>query len=585
MIAKGGMAEVYRARTTGLQGFEKEVCVKKILPHLTEDESFITMFINEAKLAASLNCANIVQVHDLCVSDVGEYFIVMEFVEGKDLSDVIRATQLAGREIPPEIAVHITREVCQGLAYAHTRTDRDGAPLNITHRDMSPHNVLVSYVGEVKIVDFGIAKASSIVSQTAVGILKGKYGYMSPEQARGQPVDARSDIFNTGIVLYEMLVGERCFAGSSDFSTLNLMRNAEVSPPTSVNANVPKSLEKIVLKILSKEKKTRPQTALELDKILGDWVRAENALVTRADLTEFICGLFKPNETPAKASGGTGVLEMQSVGESEKPSLTPKGSPSKKPPRGSTKRAPSLADQPVNNAPSNPPKPAKPKDPAPTPGKPAKEEKSPKAEKPTTPPAPKVKSPPPPAKASPKAPEEKKVPVPVAKKAENADKKKPTPKVAAMPAPPKKKQLTNKAPIGRRHLRPGHTKPSGVNRQRRQAALRVASILIGFIIFGAVVGRLRARAASQEKIFRQMELSNRREAVPGLGLVLIRSVPSGMEVRLDGVRLLHPTPVAVERRRGSGSLPIELLEDGNVRYKGTVELAEDKPVVQYSVGR
>lgn len=209
MIAKGGMAEVYRAKTVGFSGFEKEVCVKKILPHLTEDKSFVDMFVNEAKLAATLNYANIVQVHDLCVSGGGEYFIVMEYVNGKDLSDVIRAAQLAGREVPPEIAVYICRETCKGLHYAHSKRDPEGAPLNIIHRDISPHNVLVSFMGEVKIVDFGIAKASSIMNKTAVGILKGKYGYMSPEQARGQPLDHRSDIFNTGIVLYELLVGER----------------------------------------------------------------------------------------------------------------------------------------------------------------------------------------------------------------------------------------------------------------------------------------------------------------------------------------------------------------------------------------
>src|SRR5688572_4680446 len=273
MIAKGGMAEVYKAKTVGFQGFEKEVCVKKILPHLTEDESFVSMFINEAKLAATLNYANIVQVHDLCVSANGEYFIVMEYVHGKDLSDVIRAAQLAGREVPPDLAVYICREVCKGLYYAHTKTDSTGALLNIIHRDVSPHNVLVSFMGEVKLTDFGIAKASSIMNKTAVGILKGKYGYMSPEQARGQPLDHRSDIFNTGIVLYELLVGERCFAGSSDFSTLNLMRNAEVTPPTKINKNIPKELEAIVLKTLSREPKDRFQDAMQLESALGKFAK------------------------------------------------------------------------------------------------------------------------------------------------------------------------------------------------------------------------------------------------------------------------------------------------------------------------
>ena len=172
MIAKGGMAEVYRAQTAGPEGFAKELCVKKILPHLTEDEKFVRMFINEAKLAASLNFANIVSVHDLCVSANREYFIVMEYVHGKDLSDVIRAAQISGRTIPADIACYIGREVCRGLSYAHAKKDTLGHSLNIIHRDISPQNILCSYMGEIKITDFGIAKASTNVSHTAVGILK-----------------------------------------------------------------------------------------------------------------------------------------------------------------------------------------------------------------------------------------------------------------------------------------------------------------------------------------------------------------------------------------------------------------------------
>ena len=208
--------------------------------------------------------------------------------------------------------------------------------------------MLVSYLGEVKIVDFGIAKASSIVSQTAVGILKGKYGYMSPEQARGQPVDARSDIFNTGIVLYEMLVGERCFAGSSDFSTLNLMRNAEVTPPTQVNAQVPKSLEAIVLKALSRKKEDRPQTALELDQILGEWARKESAVATKGDLATFMRGLFRDGQV--KQNGpSTGVIEVKSV--EEPPSAAVGADLQAVAPRRGTERAASLANRPVEAPP------------------------------------------------------------------------------------------------------------------------------------------------------------------------------------------------------------------------------------------
>jgi serine/threonine protein kinase len=296
MIAKGGMAEVYRAKTVGVSGFEKEVCVKKILPHLTEDESFVSMFINEAKLAATLTYANIVSVHDLCVSASGEYFIVMEYVHGKDLSDVIRAAQLAGREVPPEIAIFVLRELCKGLYYAHTKTDSSGAPLGIIHRDISPHNVLVSHMGEVKITDFGIAKASSIANKTAIGILKGKYGYMSPEQARGQPLDHRSDVFNAGIVLYEVLVGERCFAGSSDFSTLNLMRNAVVTPPTKINAKLSRDLEAIVLKALAADRNERYRDALELEQALARFAEKSGKRAQAVELAAFMKSLFSSGD-------------------------------------------------------------------------------------------------------------------------------------------------------------------------------------------------------------------------------------------------------------------------------------------------
>ena len=318
MIAKGGMAEVYRARRVGVQGFEKEICIKKILPHLTEDETFVTMFIDEAKLAATLSSANVVQVHDLCVSGNGEYFIVMEYVDGKDLADIIRTLQLEDRDVPPELAVHIAREICQGLAYAHTKKGFDGRPLQLVHRDISPHNVLVSRLGEVKLVDFGIAKASSSMTVTEVGVLKGKYGYMSPEQARGRPLDHRTDLFNTGIVLYELLVGERCFAGASEFSTLDLMRNAEVVPPTRLNPEVPASLERLVLWALALDPADRPQSALELEQALGAWARAEGAVAAKGDLATFMRGLMGSASIPPVPTGPA-VIEVESVVRRAKP--------------------------------------------------------------------------------------------------------------------------------------------------------------------------------------------------------------------------------------------------------------------------
>lgn len=588
MIAKGGMAEVYRARTTGLEGFEKEVCVKKILPHLTEDEAFVTMFINEAKLAATLSFANIVHVHDLCVSAGGDYFIVMEYVDGKDLSDIIRAAQLAGREVPPEIAVHIAREVCQGLDYAHRRTDRDGAPLGIIHRDISPHNVLVSFMGEVKIVDFGIAKASHIATKTAVGILKGKYGYMSPEQAQGKPLDPRSDIFNTGIVLYEMLVGERCFAGASDFSTLSLMRNAEVTPPAEVNPKVPRSLEAIVLKALAKKREDRPQTALELEGELASWAKASNALTVKSDLARFMRELFEA--APANQRGpSTGMLEVESV----------VGPPPEAPaPRPSTQREPALADRPVESPPeeAKPPEPARaeapakaeaPPKPDPAPAK-AEARAAPKADASPGPvkaePSPAPKADPAPAKAEvPKAktPEPKAPPKAEPAKAEPAAKA-PEKKAVAKKAPAKKKKASGpRVPVGKAQLQP---KSAGRNPRRRVrwTAFAAALVLLVAGISGVAVGTWRTGAVSKESAFRQMELASRRATDETFGLVVIESNPPGLAVRLDGMALAEPAPLALERPVDAATHRVELLDGEEVVATG--ELERSGRIARYAGG-
>lgn len=524
MIAKGGMAEVYRARTTGLQGFEKEVCVKKILPHLTEDEDFVTMFIDEAKLAATLSFANIVQVHDLCVSAGGEYFIVMEYVDGKDLSDIIRAAQLGGAPLPPDLAVHIAREVCQGLAYAHARTDRDGKPLGIIHRDISPHNVLVSRMGEVKLVDFGIAKASSSMTKTAVGILKGKYGYMSPEQARGKPLDGRSDLFNTGILLYEMLVGERCFAGATDFSTLSMMRNAEVVPPREVNPNVPEGLQAIILKALSLDPADRPADAFALEGELGAWAKANQAVATKSDLARYLGGLLTPEKAPQPKRDG--IIEVQSV-------VGP-------PPRPTTPAVPSLAAKPVQIETTTPPKPeTKPergesrKAPPPPPAAAPEPTAPPAAEKKEVPAEPKPEPKPEPAEAAKPAPEPAKPKAPAAKK-----------KAA------KKKAPVDKKPIGRRHLRPDAPRGS----TRRRAPVTAFSAALVLLLAGAAgvgVGWWRRSTTTHVSAMRAMDLLGLRAPDPKFGLLLVESRPSGRPVRIDGEPAPTPTPVVLATTKGA----------------------------------
>ena len=560
MIAKGGMAEVYRAKTVGFSGFEKEVCVKKILPHLTEDKSFVDMFVNEAKLAATLNYANIVQVHDLCVSGEGEYFIVMEYVNGKDLSDVIRAAQLAGREVPPEIAVYVCRETCKGLHYAHTKQDPDGAPLNIIHRDISPHNVLVSFMGEVKIVDFGIAKASSIMNKTAVGILKGKYGYMSPEQARGQPLDHRSDIFNTGIVLYELLVGERCFAGSSDFSTLNLMRNAEVTPPSKINGIVPPDLERIVLKALSLKKEDRYPDALTLESTLADFARSSGKTSNASELGAFMQSLFSEVRNEERGSASTGVLSLSSVvGPAPKAPKSPDDSDEAEPGSEALARAkkratrarsqqavaaptPEVSAPAPSEASSRPAK-------APVRARPAKSKPAPAASLQVNPP---------------ELPDD-------AKPASEAGAKERKParvKPAAEPAAKRKgKQLSEgpKKPVGRRELRPGLTQFHRIQGSGHSRRLRVAmGIIVGFTALGAGVGWYRGSLMSRQTSFREMELAGREGTKPGTVNVFIDSEPRGAKVRLDDLDLAGRTPLSVERDRDRDSHRIQLSLDDHL---------------------
>src|SRR3990167_3360189 len=265
-LAVGGMAEIYRAKTYGVDGFEKLLAIKRILPHCSADKDFITMLVDEAKLTVLLSHANIVQVYDL--GKVGnDYFISMEFIYVTNLREMLnRCVVDDKRLLPEEVAVYIISEICKGLDYAHRKTDNDGNPLNIVHRDVSPQNILISYEGEVKIVDFGIAKAALNVSHTMAGILKGKVAYMSPEQALGKPIDHRTDIFSAGVVLYELLTGEKLFTGETQFEVLNQIRTTRIST-LMLPDHIPGPLKAILAKALAYNVKDRYQSAgdLQLD--------------------------------------------------------------------------------------------------------------------------------------------------------------------------------------------------------------------------------------------------------------------------------------------------------------------------------
>ncbi len=291
-IGTGGMAELYLAKQTGLKGFEKVLAIKRILPHLTQDTEFINMFINEAKLAALLSHQNIVQIFDLGNVD-GIYYIAMEYVMGKDLRTMLRKRKERKTRIPIELALTITSRMCNGLDYAHRKKDLSGSDLNIVHRDVSPQNVLISYEGEVKIVDFGIAKAASSGSETKAGVLKGKLAYMSPEQAWGKTIDRRTDVFATGVVLYEMLTGERPFKATSDFDLLEKVREAKLDSPSKLNPEIYTELEAAVMKSLAKDPADRYQTTSEMEMALETLIVSKGHGLSSLNLSQYMSALFK----------------------------------------------------------------------------------------------------------------------------------------------------------------------------------------------------------------------------------------------------------------------------------------------------
>jgi serine/threonine protein kinase len=255
-IAAGGMAEVFLAKATGAMGFSRLVALKLIHSNFTRDDEFVKMFIDEARIAMHLHHRNIVQVFDL--DQVGDtYFIAMEFVHGVNLYDLYERIASKNRWIDPPMALYLIAEVSKGLHFAHTRTGADGRRLGIIHRDISPQNVLLSFEGEVKITDFGIATAAERLHQTAAGIVKGKYAYMAPERLQERPVDARVDVFSVGVLMYEMLVGENPFAAPSAVETIENVLNKPIPPPSERGAPVSKRLDEICLKALARDPNQR----------------------------------------------------------------------------------------------------------------------------------------------------------------------------------------------------------------------------------------------------------------------------------------------------------------------------------------
>ncbi|AKT41714.1 serine/threonine protein kinase [Chondromyces crocatus] len=300
-LASGGMAEVFLAESAGIEGFKKQVAIKRVLPALSEKKRFIAMFLDEARLSAHLSHSNVAQVFDIGVGD-NAYFIVMEYVDGADLKAVIEWMKKSGKPLPTEAAVYIAAKICEGLSYAHELKGSDGKQLKIVHRDMSPPNVLLTKFGEVKIVDFGLAKATSQLEKSEAGIIKGKYSYLSPEAAEGLELDHRADVFAVGIILWEMLAGKRLFVGENDFHTVKLVQKAEVESVLSRNKAVPPDLDAIVTRSLARDRDQRYGSAREFGRDLWDFLFRFGRSVSAFEVAELVRGAMSlRRRAPASA--------------------------------------------------------------------------------------------------------------------------------------------------------------------------------------------------------------------------------------------------------------------------------------------
>jgi hypothetical protein len=316
-IGVGGMAEIFRGRAVAGGGFEKPVAIKRILPHLSKDDRFVKLLITEANTVSQLRHRNIVQIFDVGLGSDGQYFLVMEYVRGADLGALFAALEKRGKRLPAHLALHIAAEVCDALDFAHRAVDASGTPLQIVHRDVSPSNILLSKMGEVKLTDFGIAKRMEEV--TGHGSVRGKFAYISPEQSRNISVDARSDVFSLGIVLFELVTGRRLFSALPDFDALETVREARVPRPASVDPSMATELEQLLLGALAAEPDRRYPSAAAMGSALREFrysvlsaagdpakelARILDAVVRRDD------GEFAPEPTVVRietAAGFTGV--------------------------------------------------------------------------------------------------------------------------------------------------------------------------------------------------------------------------------------------------------------------------------------
>jgi serine/threonine protein kinase len=325
-LATGGMAEVWLARQGGIEGFAKNVVVKRILPHLAEDREFVEMFKNEALIAANFNHPNIAQVYEFGEAN-GTYYIAMEYIHGEDLGRVMRKAWSAGQWIARPLAIRIVASACEGLYYAHTRNDDTGKPLRVVHRDISPQNILISFDGSVKLVDFGIAKAADTVGLTKSGAIKGKFAYMAPEQAAGKPLDHRADIFAIGLVLYELLTGVRPLKRDSELATLQAALECNIQTPSEV-ADVPSELDPVVMSALSRAADDRYRDARQFQIALEETLVAQRWVASSVQISELMETLFADRLAEEKKTGNLqpNTEDVPNSGNSSPPASPDSGS-------------------------------------------------------------------------------------------------------------------------------------------------------------------------------------------------------------------------------------------------------------------
>ncbi|WP_368671483.1 serine/threonine protein kinase [Corallococcus carmarthensis] len=377
-LATGGMGAVYLARQKGPVGFQKLLVVKRLLPHLSEDDEFLQMFLDEARIAALLNHPNIAQIYEMGDVD-GQYYIAMEYVHGEPLGSLVPRASAHPGGFPLGLRCRIIAEAAAGLDAAHNARSPSGRKLSLIHRDVSPQNVLVGFNGGVKLIDFGVAKAQGKLSQTVVGTIKGKHAYMSPEQARGEPLDARSDVFGLGTVFYELLTNGRLFKRETEMATLKAVVGHKIVPPSEAVPGIPKSLDPIVFKALARKRDDRFTTAGELQLALEEFLQQEKLHGTSAHLAAFMRDVYadeleeerfaaeptmiyfdprlmaRPGgAAPAKAPA-PGTTSSSSKAQ-QAPAKTPPRAPEPSVSQSSTKAAASPEDSSVGHPPERPPR-------------------------------------------------------------------------------------------------------------------------------------------------------------------------------------------------------------------------------------